>query len=121
MRFSRVAFVSVLVIGATGVGRALAELSAVSQLWTTSYGEVIVVKSALFGVLLALGLLSRSLLASPRLRLSASAELVVLLGVVAAVAALTALPPGRQAHPASPSNRADPASAGRATGSAPAG
>src|SRR5207253_3913996 len=69
-RFSRVAFVSVLVIGATGVGRALAELSAVSQLWTTSYGEVIVVKSALFGVLLALGLLSRSLLASARLRVS---------------------------------------------------
>jgi len=97
-RFSRIALVSVLVVGATGVGRALAELSAVSQLWTTSYGKVILVKTALFALLLVLGWISRSLLASARLRLSVSAELVVLLGLVAAVAVLTALPPGRNAR-----------------------
>ena len=120
-RFSRIALVAVLVVGTTGVGRALAELSAVSQLWTTSYGKVILVKTALFALLLVLGPVSRSLLASARLRYSVSAELAVQLGLMAAVAVLTALPPGRQAHPASPSGRADRASAGRATGTPPAG
>ena len=120
-RFSRIALASVLVVGATGVGRALAELSAVSQLWTTSYGEVIVVKTALFGLLLVLGWTSRSLLASARVRYSVSAELAVLLGLVAAVALLTALPPGRQANPSSPSGRADGETVRRATEIAPAG
>ena len=92
-RFSRFALVAVLVIAATGAERALAELRAFSQLWTTGYGNAILVKSGLFAGLLALALLSRSHLA--RLRASVYAEIVVLVAVAAAVGVLTALPPGR--------------------------
>lgn len=97
-RFSRLALVAVLLIAATGVGRALAELAAVSQLWTTGYGRAIVVKTALFALLVALGWVSRSRLASgfARLRASVGAELAVVLGLLVAVAFLTALPPGRR-------------------------
>ena len=96
-RFSRLALVAVLLIAATGVGRALAELWSVSQLWTTGYGRALVVKTALFGVLVVLGWLSRSRLAAgyARLRASVASELVVLLGLLVAVGVLTALPPGR--------------------------
>jgi copper transport protein len=97
-RFSRVALAVVLLLGATGVGRAFAELSAVSQLWTTGYGRILIVKTGLFALMILLGVISRSLLSSQRLRMSASAELVVLLGLVVAVAVLTALPPGRNAR-----------------------
>ena len=95
-RFSRFAIAAVLVIAATGAGRALAELRSFSQLWTTGYGNAILVKSGLFAALLALGWVSRSHLA--RLGASVSAEIVVLLGVVVAVGVLTALPPGRTAR-----------------------
>src|SRR5207247_924360 len=53
-RFSKLALASVLLLAVTGVGRALAELSAVSQLWTTGYGRAILAKTGLFVVLLAL-------------------------------------------------------------------
>lgn len=92
-RFSRVAIAVVLLIAATGAGQALVELRSFSQLWTTGYGNAILVKSGLFAALIALGWVSRSHLA--RVRAPASAEIVVLLGVVAAVGVLTALPPGR--------------------------
>lgn len=97
-RFSRLALVAVLAIAATGVGRALAELAAVSQLWTTGYGRAILVKTALFAILVGLGWVSRSRLAAgyARLRASVGAELAVVLGLVVAVAFLTALPPGRR-------------------------
>jgi len=88
----------VLVIAATGVGRALAELSAVSQLWTTAYGRTLLVKTALFVVVLAVAAVSRSRLAAgaERLRAAVTVELVLVLGIVAAVAVLTSLRPGRR-------------------------
>jgi copper transport protein len=97
-RFSKLALTSVLVLALTGAARALAELSAVSQLWTTSYGRAILVKTGLFAVLLGLGSVSRSRVAAgvERLRTLVLAELVLLLGVVAAVAVLTSLRPGRR-------------------------
>jgi copper transport protein len=96
-RFSRLALLTVLVIAATGVGRAVAAFGSVSQIWTTDYGRAIVVKTVLFGLLLGLGWVSRSRIAVgyARLRQSVSMEVVVLLVVLGAVGVLTALPPGR--------------------------
>jgi len=103
-RFSRFAVVSVIVIAVSGLGNALAELSSVSQLWTTDYGRTLIVKTALFGVLLALGWASRHRLASglATLRASVTAEVVVVLGVLLAVGVLTSLPPGRAVRALTP-------------------
>jgi copper transport protein len=97
-RFSRLALASVLLLAATGVGRALAELSSVSQLWTTGYGHAILVKTGLFAVLLWLGSVSRARVVDGvgRLRGLVLAELALVLGVVVAVAFLTSLRPGRR-------------------------
>jgi copper transport protein len=110
-RLSALALVSVLVISATGLIRALSELSAVSQVWTTGYGRALLVKTVLLAAVVALGWVNRSRLV-PRLRLGAlrrnvAAELVLLAGIVTAVAFLTDLAPGRQlaravAHPQAP-------------------
>jgi len=99
-RLSALALVSVLVIAATGLIRALSELSAVSQLWSTGYGRALLVKTGFLAGVVALGWINRTRL-EPRLRLGALrrnvvAELVLLAGVVTAVAFLTALAPGRQ-------------------------
>ncbi|MDX6453515.1 MAG: copper transport protein [Gaiellaceae bacterium] len=95
-RFSSAALVSVIVLGLSGLTRALTELSAVHQLWTTSYGQTLLVKTALFVPLLGLGWLNRTFLigAFARLRRSAFAEIALLAGVVIAVAVLTELRPG---------------------------
>ena len=91
-----------IVLAVTGVVRALSELGAVSQLWTTGYGRAILVKSALFAVLVVLGWMSRARVAAAiaRLRTTVVAEIAVFLGVIVAVAFLTALPPGRRAQAA---------------------
>ena len=96
-RFSRFALAAVLVLAVTGVGQALAELASVSQLWSTGYGRALVVKTALFGLLIVLGWISRSRIGAgyAKLRASVASELVVLLGLLVAVGVLTALPPGR--------------------------
>ena len=95
-RFSRLALPAVVLIALSGLGRALVELSGVSQLWSTGYGRAILVKSALLGALIVLGWLSRNRLGSAtRLLRSVSAELALLALVVGAVAVLTALRPGR--------------------------
>lgn len=110
-RLSAIALVSVLVIAATGLIRALSELSAVSQLWSSGYGRAIVIKTSLFAAVVLLGWVNRSRLV-PALRLGAlrrnvAVEVVLLAGVVIAVAFLTDLAPGRQlaravAHPRPP-------------------
>ena len=101
-RFSRVALGSVIVLAVTGVVRALSELGGVSQLWTTGYGRAIIVKTILFALLVLLGWMSRARLAAAytRLRTTVVAEIAVVLGVIVAVAFLTALPPGRRAQAA---------------------
>jgi copper transport protein len=95
-RFSTTALVSVCVIGASGVGRAVTELSSVSQVWSTSYGRALIAKSALLLPVLGLGWLNRRQLlgAFTRLRRSAMAESTLLLGVLAAVGVLTEARPG---------------------------
>jgi copper transport protein len=102
-RFSESALVAVCVLAVSGVARALTELRSVSQVWSTSYGQMLIVKSTLLLPLLALGWLNRTRLAGAfdRLRRSATLELVLLAGVVAAVGILVQLRPGKaQARPA---------------------
>jgi copper transport protein len=96
-RFSTFALGAVVAVALTGAVRALAELSAVSQLWTTSYGRTILAKTAIFAVLLALGAVSRATLSkgAGRLRNVVRLELVLALALVVAVAILTSLRPGR--------------------------
>ncbi len=100
-RFSRLALPAVLLIAASGVARAVVELSSVSQLWSTGYGRAIVVKTLLLAVTVAIAYGSRRSLAAPvRLLRSVSGELAVLAVLVVAVAVLTALRPGRDYVPA---------------------
>lgn len=99
-RGSTIALGAVALLAASGIVRAVTELASVSQLWSTSYGRVILVKSALFCVLLALGYLSRRRLQVVR------AELVLLVAVVVAVAVLTELRPGREPTYAPPATSA---------------
>ncbi len=97
-RVSTVALVSVVVLLGTGVLRAIFELRHVSQLWTTGYGRAILVKAALLVVLVVIGWANRRSLAEvERVRRNVAVELVVLAGVVVAVAFLTQLRPGRDA------------------------
>ena len=96
-RFSQLALLSVGVVALTGIGRALSELASVSQAWTTGYGRALIVKTALLGLLIALGWFSRNALRAgfARLRLPVRAELAPALGIAIAIAFLTSLPPGR--------------------------
>ena len=98
-RFSQAALFSVIVLGATGIARALTELSTVSQIWSTSYGRALLVKTAIFVPLIGLGALNRTVLIHvfARLRRSARVEVVAISGIVVAVAILTELAPGRNA------------------------
>ena len=98
-RFSNVALVSVLVLALSGVIRALTELRSVSQLWSTGYGRVLLVKSTLLALLVAVGWVNRYLLL-PRfsfgsLRRTVALELVLFAALAAAVGLLTDLRPGR--------------------------
>jgi copper transport protein len=101
-RFSTSALVAVMVLGLSGFGRALTELSAVHQLWTTSYGQTLIVKTALFVPLVGLGWLNRTLLirAFARLRRSALVEISLLAAILIAVAVLTEIRPGAATQPA---------------------
>jgi copper transport protein len=95
-RFSTAALTSVCVLALSGLGRALTELHNVSQVWSTTYGRALIVKSAIVVPLLGLGWLNRTLLldAFARLRRSAMLEAVLLLAIVVAVGVLTELRPG---------------------------
>jgi copper transport protein len=96
-RFSTFALGAVIVVAFTGLIRALAELSAVSQVWTTGYGRAILAKTAIFAVLLGLGALSRTTVREGigRLRNVLRVELALALALILAVAILTSLRPGR--------------------------
>lgn len=96
-RFSKLALPSVVLIAVTGVARALGELTAVSELWTTSYGATLVAKTTLFAALLGLAYYSRSRLSGPIFKLAwpVRSEAVVLTLVLLAVGVLTTLAPAR--------------------------
>ena len=98
-RFASVAVVAVCVLALSGIGRAATELGPLHQLWTTSYGRALLVKSAAFVVLLAVAAVNRTLLErrSPLFTRSVAAEIVAVAAVVAVVGILTQLRPGREA------------------------
>jgi copper transport protein len=113
-RFSLYALPAVVLIAGSGLARALVELSAVSQLWSTAYGRAILAKTVLFAVLMVLGWMSRQALGHPaRLGRTVRIEVVLLALVVLAVAVLTSLRPGRDVDSA-------PATIVREVGAAPA-
>jgi copper transport protein len=80
----------VLLLGVTGVARALFELVGVSQLWDTAYGRTLLVKSAIVVTAVGGGWLLRA-----RLRRRAAVELVLVAAAVVAVSVLVELRPGR--------------------------
>lgn len=110
VRFSGVAIACVGVLVVTGVYRALAELGSLSDLVDTGYGRALLVKVAIFAVLLIGGAYNRLVLhprleraalglrvddggAADRLRVSVAAEIAVACAVIVAVAVLVSLPP----------------------------
>jgi copper transport protein len=84
------ALAGLVLLGATGVVRAWSELTSVSQLWDTSYGRAILVKTGLLAVALGCGWLLRA-----RIAQRAGAELALVAGILVAVSVLVLLPPGR--------------------------
>ncbi len=98
-RFSTVALLAVVVLAASGVGRALTELDSISQVWSTSYGRALIVKTVLFLPLLAVGRVNRAVLghASARLARTVLIELTVVAVIVGVVGVLTDLRPGSEA------------------------
>jgi copper transport protein len=98
-KFSLLALGSVVGLSATGVARAFAELDSVSQVWTTGYGRLLIVKTGLLALLVSLGWINRYRLL-PRRGTGALAgvvrvEILLLAGLVVAVAFLTDARPGR--------------------------
>ena len=98
-RFSSVALVAVVVLSVTGVIRAFEELRSLEQLWSTGYGQLLIVKTVLLAALVVLGWLNRyrllPKLSFDTLRRSVAVELMLFTGLIAAVALLTDLRPGR--------------------------
>ena len=99
-RFTPLAIGSVLVLGATGIIRAFNELTAVDKVWTTGYGQALLVKTGVFAAVLALAWFNRRGL--PWLRVGLGAGLLLLAVVIGAVAVLTNLRPGRATASATP-------------------
>jgi copper transport protein len=95
-RWSRAAAAAVVVLGTTGIGRALTELHSAGQLGTTWYGRVLLVKTAVFAPLLVLGWTNRARLedAFVRLRQPVATEAIAIGALVLVVAVLTELRPG---------------------------
>ena len=85
-RFAGVALIAFAVTALTGVLRATEQLQGISDLWSTSYGIVLVLKAAGVGIMLLLSLAWRRGLPVAR------AEAVVAALVVAATAVLAAYP-----------------------------
>lgn len=108
-RLSALALGSVVVLGATGVTRAWWEVGALRHLWDTGYGRALLVKTVLLAGLVAIGWLNRRRLRLERLRRTVPVELVLLGGLVVAVAFLTQLRPGRDVPRAAAAPVAAPA------------
>jgi copper transport protein len=85
-RFAPFALAAVALLGVSGVVRAVTELSSVHQLWTTGYGQVLLVKTGLLAAVLVLVWFDNR-----RVVL----ELTLLALTIGAVALLTNLKPGR--------------------------
>ena len=108
-RFSNVAFVSVLVIVASGTAASLEHLPTVASLWQTSYGKAILVKVVLLGLtipLAAVNLLrvrpglvvaATGEAATRLLRRLVGVEVLLVAGIVLGASVLSSLPPPSKA------------------------
>lgn len=97
-RVSAASLVAVALIGATGIVRAVYELRSLDQLWTTGYGRALLIKTGLLVVVVAIGWVNRRRLADVvHVTRRVRAEVLLLAGLVVAVAFLTQLRPGRDA------------------------
>ncbi|MGH8945050.1 MAG: copper resistance D family protein, partial [Acidimicrobiia bacterium] len=96
-RYSRWVLRAVIVLAAAGVASALAVLTTPSDLWTTVYGRILILKVALFAVALMLAAAGRwRALRAGRvglLRRLTTVEVVVVAGIVAASGILAATSP----------------------------
>jgi copper transport protein len=88
-RFPWIAAGAVGVLGVASIGRAIAAFPSLSSLVDTGYGRAVLVKTGIVAAVLALGWSNRRRLA----RVGFYAELVLLAGIVVAVAVLTELRP----------------------------
>jgi copper transport protein len=102
--FSKVAYVSVVVLLVTGTYQAWLGVGTFSALYDTRYGQLVLVKAGLFIVIVALGNVSRIAISKRvtgvdirRLRSGVLIEVVLALGVLGATAVLVAEPLGRAA------------------------
>ena len=124
-RFALLATGAVALVAATGIGRACFGLSSFQQAWETGYGRLLLVKTGLLAAALVAGVLTRRRLvggpargAEPArggARATVGVELLLVAGIVVAVAVLSNLRPGRAAvvaPPAPPAASAAPAAAG---------
>ena len=105
--FSAVALTAVALLLATGIINAFVELPELAALWESTYGRLVLAKSALLVVLVAAGAFQRRLVL-PRLRRGAAGagrlfrrvvavELAAMVVVIGVTTALVAEPPGRAA------------------------
>ena len=108
-RFSNVALVSVAVLLGSGIWASVLKLPILSALWTTSYGQTILVKASLLAVAMGFGAVNfavnRPRLVAARARpevgppavsllgVITSGEVLVVIGAIAAAAVLTSLAP----------------------------
>ena len=114
------ATVTLVIVLATGLARALVEVGSIGALFDTSYGVTLLVKIGLVAGLVGLGALNHFFwvpavrrddgeAAARRFGLNSRGELLVALAVLAATAVLSGLAPARLAVAAS---AAEPAAAG---------
>jgi copper transport protein len=121
-RFSTTAFAAVCVLAATGVYQGWRQVRHWDALFDTDYGRLLIIKSSIFLVLLALGFLARRILAAkspdlPRLRRSVAAEFGLALAVLAVTALLVESQPAAEAAPkAGPVSASSPFDTGSANG-----
>jgi copper transport protein len=121
-RFSNVAFVSVTLLLASGVTASVLHLPTLASLWSTSYGQAILVKAGLLAAALVLAafnlLRTRPALRGPEpppsvavlLRRLVTGETLIVTAAVATAAVLSSLPPPPKAIAgiAAPSARTGP-------------
>ena len=109
-RFSAIALVSVVVLAVTGGVRALWEVGSVSQVWTTSYGRLLIIKTLLLIALIALGYRNRKGLERfSEIHRRGLIELGLMAALIVAVTVLTNLPPANSPSYAATSAAPPPA------------
>ena len=107
-RFSRLALVALVVVAATGIARAVDELSSWREIFSTSYGRAVLLKALLILALAGFGALHRrrSVPAAATdlgpLRRISQGELLLAAGALAVAAILGAIPPPAAGQAAAP-------------------